>query len=287
MRYFFKIAVFCLCLLLLSGCMGVRVRKGDTLYSISKKNDVPMRAIIERNDLKPPYTLFVGQYLYLPKSDTYRVRRGDTLYSIATKHHMSVSSLAKINGIKEPYTIKSGQMLKVSSWVDEKPIFTEKDKIQTNVVSPKTDRQEEKKRQAAVKNPSAFKGKANVPKSQAKKKFAWPVKGKITSDFGNGNDGINIAGKSGDPINAADSGTIAYAGNELKGYGNLVLIRHKDGWITAYAHNRKLLVKKGDVVSKGQKIAEMGNTGSVKAPQLHFEVRYKAKVVNPNQYLSK
>lgn len=268
--------------------MGVRVRKGDTLYSISKKNDVPMRAIIERNDLKPPYTLSIGQYLYLPKNETYRVRRGDTLYSIATKHHMSVSYLAKINGIKEPYTIKSGQVLKISSWTDEKPIFSAKDKMTTGkTASPKDDRLEEKKRRAAVKNPSAFKGKANVPKSQAKKKFKWPATGKVVSDFGNGNDGINIAGKAGTAINAADSGTIAYAGNELKGYGNLVLIRHKDGWITAYAHNQKLFVKKGDIVSKGQKIAEMGKTGSVKTPQLHFEVRYKAKVVNPNQYLSK
>lgn len=288
MHWLIKIFMCCFCLLLLSGCIGVRVRKGDTLYSISKKNDVPMRAIIERNDLKPPYTLSVGQYLYLPRTETYRVRRGDTLYSIATRHHMTVSSLAKINQIQEPYTIKSGQVLKISSWGEDKPIFTAQDKMNAKTVgSPKEDRLSEKKRNTAVKNPSLFKGEANVPKSQSKKKFKWPVSGKVSSDFGKGNDGINILGKAGTAVKAADAGTIAYAGNALKGYGNLILVRHKDGWITAYAHNRKLLVKKGDVVKQGQKIAEMGDTGNVKSPQLHFEVRYKAKVVNPNHYLSK
>lgn len=292
---FLKIFVVCFCLMLLSGCIGVRVRKGDTLYSISKKNDVPMRAIIERNGLKPPYTLSVGQYLYFPKEKNYRVRRGDTLYSIASRYEISVSYLAKINNIREPYTIKSGQVLKIASWSDEKPIFTEKDKmksndklvVQSDKASPQSDRAEEKKRRQAVKNPTSFKGNANVPKAQSKKRFKWPVKGKIASDFGNGNDGINILGKAGTAVGAADSGTIAYAGNELKGYGNLILIRHKDGWITAYAHNQKLLVKKGDVVKQGQKIAEMGKSGGVKTPQLHFEVRYKTKVVNPNHYLPK
>ena len=223
-----------------------------------------------------------------------RVRKGDTLYSIANRHGMSVSSLARLNRIQPPYTIHNGQVLKINSWSNEKgtPIFTAEDRMKTsaktaqnNVGTVAQDRQAEAVRRKAVKNPTAFQGKANVPKSQSKKKFAWPVSGKVVSPFGSGNDGINIAGKAGTAIKAAESGTVAYAGNELKGYGNLVLIKHKDGWITAYAHNRKLSVKKGDTVKKGQKIAEMGASGGVKTPQLHFEIRYKAKVVNPNQYL--
>ena len=284
---------FCVLLLvsMLTACSGVRVRKGDTLYSIAKKNDIPMRAIIEENNLKPPYTLYVGQYLAFPRTKTYRVRRGDTLYSIATRHDMSVSSLAKMNNIVAPYTISPGQVLRISSWSgeSEKPIFTESDhhpSTQKSSGSVAQDRQFEKEQRKKVKDPNAFSGKANVPKSQANKKFNWPVSGKIGTDFGAGNDGINILGKAGTPVKAADAGTVAYAGNELKGYGNLILIRHNDGWITAYAHNQKLLVKKGDVVKKGAQIAEMGNTGNVKTPQLHFEIRYKAKVVNPNQYLS-
>ena len=289
MRVNFRIWIIVLAFILLGACNGVRVRKGDTLYSISKRHDVPMRAIIEENDLKPPYILSIGQYLVLPRQKTYRVRTGDTLYSIATRHGMTVSSLAKINNISAPYTIHRGDVLKISSWAEEekqvasapspsvaKPIAT------GSVVA---DRQAEISQRKNVKNPTAFKGKANVPKAQAGKRFAWPVSGKVVSPFGSNNDGINIAGKAGTPVKAADGGTVAYAGNELKGYGNLVLIKHKDGWITAYAHNRKLLVKKGAIVKKGQQIAEMGSTGGVKTPQLHFEIRYKAKVVNPNQYL--
>jgi len=276
-----------------AGCSGVRVRKGDTLYSISKSHDIPVRALIEENQLEPPYTLSIGQYLAFPKMKTYRVRRGDTLYSIASQHNMSVSSLAKMNNIEAPYTIHQGQVLRISSWADDqkKPIYTESDRPTSSANATKTtgsvaqDKKTEIERRKNVKNPTAFQGKANVPKSQTKKKFAWPVSGKIGTAFGSGNDGINILGKAGSAINAADAGTVAYAGNELKGYGNLVLIRHNDGWITAYAHNRRLLVKKGDLVKKGQKIAEMGDTGNVKSPQLHFEIRYKAKVVNPTQYL--
>jgi len=285
MRIFYRL-IFALILAgSLAGCYGVRVRKGDTLYSLSKRYDVPMRAMIEENNLKPPYTLSIGQYLVLPRVETYRVRRGDTLYSIATKHGMTVSSLAKINGIGAPYTIHRGDVLKISSWAEEDRQTVAKVEKPVVTGSVADDRQAEINRRKEVKNPQAFQGKANVPKAQKSKKFSWPVSGKVVAAFGNGNDGINIAGKAGTAIKAAEAGTVAYAGNELKGYGNLILIKHKDGWITAYAHNRKLLVKKGALVKKGQQIAEMGDTGGVKSPQLHFEIRYKAKVVNPYQYL--
>jgi murein DD-endopeptidase MepM/ murein hydrolase activator NlpD len=102
---------------------------------------------------------------------------------------------------------------------------------------------------------------------------------------GRKNDGINISAARGTTVKAADKGTVAYAGNELKGFGNLILIKHSDGWITAYAHNEKLLVKKGQTVLKGEKIATVGSTGGVNAPQLHFEVRAGKKAVNPKQYL--
>ena len=285
MRFIFRFFVVLGLVFILSGCSGVRVKKGDTLYSISRKHDVPLRALIEENNLKPPYTLSIGQYLYFPRTKTYRVRKSDTLYSIATRHGMTVSSLAKLNSISPPYIIHQGQLLKISSWVEEDRSVVSKSSATKTSGSVVEDRQAEVARRRSVKNPAAFQGKASVPKSQMNKKFAWPVPGKVIAPFGSGNDGINILGSAGTVIKAADSGTVAYAGNELKGYGNLVLIKHKDGWITAYAHNRKLLVKKGDIVQKGQKIAEMGSSGGVKTPQLHFEIRYKAKVVNPHQYL--
>lgn len=287
MRYSRLLGIGCCLLCLITGCAGgVRVRRGDTLYSISRRHDVPLRALIEENNLRAPYTLSVGQYLRLPRVATYRVRRGDTLYSVATRHNMTVSRLARLNDIRAPYTIHHGQVLKLSSWGDTEtssPTVSAQKTPTTKPASKTTKVATETPRRA--KNPNAFRGTAQVPKAQAGKTFAWPVKGQIVSDFGSGNDGINIAGPAGTAVKAADAGTVAYAGNELKGYGHLILIKHPGGWITAYAHNRKLLVKKNDSVKKGQKIAEMGDTGHVKTPQLHFEIRYKAKVVNPRTYL--
>ena len=119
----------------------------------------------------------------------------------------------------------------------------------------------------------------------------WPVRGKVISGFGpkaNGlkNEGINIAVPEGTSIRAADSGVVAYAGNELKGYGNLVLIRHENGYVTAYAHAKELFVKRGDTVKRGDVIAKAGQTGSVSSPQLHFEVRKGATALDPMKFLS-
>jgi murein DD-endopeptidase MepM/ murein hydrolase activator NlpD len=119
----------------------------------------------------------------------------------------------------------------------------------------------------------------------------WPVRGKIISSYGakpNGlkNEGINIAVPEGASVRAADGGIVAYAGNELKGYGNLVLIRHAGGYVTAYAHAKELFVKRGDTVKRGDVIAKAGQTGSVSSPQLHFEVRKGATAMDPLKFLS-
>jgi murein DD-endopeptidase MepM/ murein hydrolase activator NlpD len=120
--------------------------------------------------------------------------------------------------------------------------------------------------------------------------FRWPVRGRVISGFGpipNGqqNDGINLAVPEGTQVRAAEDGVVAYSGNELKGYGNLVLVRHSDGYVTAYAHASELMVKRGDNVKRGQVIAKSGATGSVNAPQLHFEIRKGSSPVDPTKYL--
>lgn len=251
------------------------VHKGDTLYSLAKKNNIPMQDLIEENHLKSPYTLVVGQKLLIPKSETHTVQKGETLYSISRKHKMSVSALSRLNHLKEPYTISVGQVLKVSH---------AKKTAQTAVKSKtKTALSKKTVVSAPVKT-------VRVPKNQSNKKFTWPVKGSIITAFGktqNGmqNDGINISAAKGTAVMAAENGTVGYAGNQLKGYGNLILIRHDNGWMTAYAHNDTILVKKDQKVKKGQKIATVGKTGNVKTPQLHFEIRYQTKVVNPQKYL--
>ena len=273
----FVLVVCCL----MAACNVVRVSKGDTLYSIAKRKNVPMRAIIERNNLSPPYTLKIGQRLIIPKTEYYRVHKGDTLYSIAKRHNMSVSSLARLNKISAPYTISVGQRLKVSDWGNS----------DTKSTGTKTTKSTQTRVAKNEKEPNVIPKKISVPKSAQSKRFDKPASGNIVRSFGTTqgirNDGINIAGKKGDPIKAADGGKVVYAGNELKGYGNLILIKHDGGWVTAYAHNDKILVKKGATVKRGEKIATMGQTGSVKSPQVHFEVRYKTKVVNPMDYLNK
>ncbi len=121
--------------------------------------------------------------------------------------------------------------------------------------------------------------------------FRWPAKGRVISGFGGkggaSNDGINISLPEGTPVKAAESGTVAYAGSELKGYGNLVLIRHDGNWVSAYAHNDAILVKRGDKVERGQAIAKAGKTGSVDQPQVHFELRQGSKPVDPMPHLER
>jgi murein DD-endopeptidase MepM/ murein hydrolase activator NlpD len=121
--------------------------------------------------------------------------------------------------------------------------------------------------------------------------FRWPVRGKVITGYGaktNGksNDGINLAVPEGTPVKAAEDGVVAYSGNELKGYGNLILVRHSNGYVTAYAHASELMVKRGDTIKRGQIIAKSGQSGEVGSPQLHFEIRKGSQPVDPLQFLS-
>jgi murein DD-endopeptidase MepM/ murein hydrolase activator NlpD len=143
---------------------------------------------------------------------------------------------------------------------------------------------------AAATSAAATQMAAVTPAATGNGQFGWPVQGKITSKYGataDGlrNDGINIAAPAGAPVVAAADGVVAYAGNELRGFGNMILIRHADGWVTAYAHNQSLTVKKGDSVKRGQTIARVGQTGNVTSPQLHFEIRKGTAAQDPMKYL--
>ncbi|GAB2178641.1 peptidoglycan DD-metalloendopeptidase family protein [Dongia sp. agr-C8] len=153
----------------------------------------------------------------------------------------------------------------------------------------KTPEQIEAETEAAVEAAEAAKS-AGPAAGTGKGPFVWPVQGKVIGAFGSSkdgmkNDGINIAAPNGAPVVAAADGTIAYAGNELRGFGNMILIRHDGGYVTAYAHNASLLVKKGDKVKRGQTIARVGQTGAVFGPQLHFEIRKGTQPVDPMSFL--
>lgn len=301
MKKIFKIFPLYFSLCLLFGCQGYHsdgeflyVKRGDTLYSLTKKNNLSMRAVIKENNLRQPYTLSVGQKLRIPQPKTHTVQKGDTLYSISKRYQMSVYDLSKMNDLRAPYTISVGQNLKIA---DIEPAPVKKTYTASkNTSKAKKVAVNEKEAPLKIKNTPQKQAKgtarqsAKIPYWQRKKKFSWPVKGPVISKFGlnskgQQNDGINIKAKQGSYVKASEAGVVGYASNGLKGYGNLILIRHKNGWLTAYAHNQKLLVKKGQSVKKGQNIALVGQTGNVNSPQLHFELRYKTKVVNPQNYL--
>ncbi len=271
----------------------VTVQRGDTLYSISKRYNVPLRDLIEANNLTPPYTLVIGRQLRLPTAKFHVVCKGDTLYNISKRYNVDVTTLSKLNNLQAPYTLSIGQRLAIPGSVGgssdsytPEPVKTTQKSSSFSFWKPapkKTTSSSSTVKKTTTAKPAS-------PSKYRKNKFAWPRKGPIVSKYGTigkgrNNDGINIKATLGAAVKAADSGRVAYAGNELKGFGNLILIKHDDGWITAYAHNDRLFVKKGQRVRKGEKIAAAGSTGSVNSPQLHFEIRSGKKALNPLNYL--
>ncbi len=293
----------------------VTVQKGDTLYSLAKKNNVPIRDFIISNQLKSPYIIHVGQKLRIPKAPVHTVQKGETLYSISRRYNVSLNSLAKINDISSPTSLQTGQklFLPAVAYSGASADFSNKTTTQwssasklasasTSSAGAKVASSKNKKavQKAPLKNQkndkkatlSSNQKKVSLPKPAplSKGKFSWPVKGKIISSYGphgkgKFNDGINIAAQKGQTVVAAQNGVVAYAGNGLKGFGNLLLIKHDKGWVTAYAHNEKLLVSKGQKVTKGQAVAQTGSTGNVNTPQLHFEIRRGVKSLDPKKYL--
>jgi murein DD-endopeptidase MepM/ murein hydrolase activator NlpD len=264
------------------------VRRGDTVYSIARAHDVPVRSLIDSNGLSAPYRIEVGQKLTIPAGRFHVVQRGDTVYSISRQYNVDMASLTSLNRLPAPYTIKVGEKLQVPSQRTQSTASSSSTSGATGVplARPVAGAAVATTTTTPSKAPTVAKDPLPAPPA-AVGGFQWPVQGRILSSFGpkaNGlhNDGVNIAAEMGAPVKAAQSGVVAYAGNELKGYGNLLLIRHDNGWMTAYAHNSKLLVQRGDTVVRGQTIAEAGNSGSVVTPQVHFEIRKGAKAVDPS-----
>jgi murein DD-endopeptidase MepM/ murein hydrolase activator NlpD len=269
------------------------VAKGDTVYTIAQHYDLPLRSIIDANHLDPPFVLIPGTKLDLPQERFHVVRAGDTLYGVARLYGVEVSTLASLNRLSPPYGLRVGQTLYLPAPVE--PAEKAPVPAAANAVAASPDRPPPPKPEQAAPVPVPAPSRAEAaetprPASPAGNGFAWPLEGRIIESYGTGpngthNDGINIAATPGEPVRAAQAGVVAYAGNELRGYGNLVLIKHRGGYMTAYAHNSKLLVKRGDVVKRGQEIAKAGATGTVDSPQLHFEIREGARAVDPTSLL--
>ena len=252
----------------------LKVEPGDTLYGVARKNNINLRDLIEINNLKAPYNLMAGSKLQVPSANKqhHMVKDGETLYEISRHYNIKMDSLISLNGLKDPYVLRPGQDLLISA-------SARKDGIH-------------KPKKAHKKPTSTFREKVMAKIGRRSGKFSWPIKGRIISNFGpkSGglyNDGINIKADRGSPVKAAENGVVAYVGNELKGYGNLVIIKHSGGYITAYAHLEKFTVKRGERVAKGEEVGAVGSSGNVSSPQLYFGLRKGRDAINPKKYLSK
>ncbi len=273
----------------------VTIKSGDNLYEIAKRYNVLVRDIIDTNNLQPPYTMQVGRKLKLPSTRYHTVTEGENLYMISRYYGINVNKLININNLKSPYNIARGSRLKISQSSFNQ---VKSSKAKSENISQKD------LNQPITKNNNIIKKDLNPPVSQASSieresqevlvsknnKFIWPVKGKIISTFGQKsgglyNDGINIKVPALTSVKAVEDGLVAYVGNELRGYGNLVIIKHSDSWISAYAHLQKAKVKIGDKVKKGYDIASVGSTGNVDYPQLYFGIRKGKEAVDPQKYL--
>ncbi|MFB6453454.1 peptidoglycan DD-metalloendopeptidase family protein [Bradyrhizobium tunisiense] len=235
------------------------VNHGDTLASIARKNRISSAELARANGLDPSAKLKLGTRLTVPGAKTAAVAApvaaapvAGTLQPVAA----APAPATKMAAVAAP--VQSARLAQATTNVEEKPAETPAKAAETTSALPT---------------------------------FRWPVRGKVVTSYGsktNGksNDGINLAVPEGTPVKAAEDGVVAYSGNELKGYGNLVLVRHANGYVTAYAHASELLVKRGDTIKRGQVIAKSGQSGEVASPQLHFEIRKGSSPVDPLQFLN-
>lgn len=230
-----------------------------------------------------------------PNAGVHVVAPGETLHSISRLYGKSVLALAKANNIPPDTMLKVGDRVIIPgapAAAAAAPVTPPAPRGEGSVGSVATADSPHSARLVAPTEPDGQQSAVKTAEPAGSlPSFRWPVRGRVIAGFGpkpNGlqNDGINLAVPEGTPIKAAEDGVVAYAGNELKGYGNLVLVRHGNGFVTAYAHASEILVKKGDTVKRGQVIAKSGQTGNVTSPQLHFEIRKGATPVDPAQYLT-
>ncbi|GLX81765.1 peptidoglycan DD-metalloendopeptidase family protein [Thalassotalea eurytherma] len=268
------------CLLLLAGCSSKPQKPAPVV-------DIQGHAPITN---KSKNTLQQSEYL---------VKKGETLYAIAWRANVNVKTLASWNNITAPYHIYPGQKLSLSKAIS-KPKNSAKTPPQPNKNSANKSEKNVKKAVDQKKNQEygVNEGGQKINRkstqkqstfSQKIRRWLWPHNGKVVQTFSTkvqGNKGIDIAGRKGDNIKAAASGTVVYAGNALRGYGNLVIIKHNDDYLSAYAHNDRILVKEQQQINAGDVIAKMGDTDAQRV-MLHFEVRFRGKSVNPQKYLPK
>ena len=267
-----------------TGGSHVVVRPGQSLRGIAHAHHVPPSAIIAANHLQPPYKLVIGQRLVLPPGAAPM-----PVQQAALSPPPAADAPRPPAGHRPPEIIPlDGPPAHATATPTTRPAAPT---ISMPPPASSPAPREPGEATHAAPSPATANAGTSAATSPHGGRFPWPVRGRVLAGYGTAasgtrNDGINIGAPKGAPVSAVDGGVVAYAGNELRGYGNLVLIKHPNGFITAYAHCEELLVKKGEKVSAGQVIAKVGATGGVTEPQLHFELRRGKTAVDPREFLA-
>lgn len=257
------------------------IAQGESLYAIARRYAVKAADLQAANGITDPTKLRPGTVLKVPEG------AGSATQPVAAQVPATPAPALATGLPTPPGTTTTARIINAAPSAAAPPAEPQR------VASlPSTGRSDVTAAPAAPKAEPASAAPGDTPKLAGTGKFRWPVKGKVIAGFGprpdsTHNDGINISVPQGTDVAAAEAGVVAYAGNELKGYGNLVLIRHENNWVSAYAHNESLLVKRGDKVRRGQVVAKAGNTGTVDQPQVHFELRQGSKPVDPMPHMER
>ena len=276
------------------------VMPGESVIGLAKRYGLRTDQIVALNGLDTPYTIYVGQVLKLAAPPpalrprpTHTVRAGETMIAVSRAYGVGLGDLIALNRGYDPNLLKPGQTLRLPPVlaaasnpaptpvrVVARPATAAPLAVAAVPVPRAHARDLAAARAAATRDPPPLSGGG----------FLWPVDGSIVGRFGEGpdgrrNDGVNLAATLGAPVRAAENGIVVFAGETVPAFGRMLLIRHAEGYLTAYAHNDTLLTRVGDVVERGQTIALAGNTGSVTAPQVHFELRKGTDALDPAEHL--
>ena len=269
------------------------VRQGETAASLSNRYNVPASAILQANGLSREADVAPGASIVIPVYNAGGNQTASTRSTAPTPRAQSAQPERSSEGMtasrSAPTRLDVSPPPRPDS-IDQRAPRAGKIRRRRRLSASRRrhPRPPRPRSRRSSRHPCNSRLRVWKPSAvqQAGLDFRWPARGRVIAGFGTGgNEGINIALPEGTPVRAAEGGTVAYAGSELKGYGNLILIKHDDGYVSAYAHNRDLMVERGDSVRRGQVIANSGRTGNVNAPQLHFEIRKGSDPVDPMPYL--
>ncbi len=267
------------------------VQSGDTLSGIAARSGAPQSEIAKVNGLSAPYALQIGQILQIPAGTYHRVSSGETGIAIARAYGVPWREIVDINGLEAPYILRVGQRLKLPTQGEirnsaNRTVTPEERASAFNLEIDDIVTGGEPAVAAKEDTPDATLA-SNIPRPDSfDSQFIYPLRGRTISRFGSKgggivNDGINIAAADGTSIGSAADGVVVYSGNEIEVFGGLILVDHGGGWVTAYGHVGKINVSRGDKVKAGQNIGEVGQTGYVDRPQLHFEIRKDRRPIDP------